>query len=76
MAPPRQARRRAGRAGSDPTVWFPSTDTFAQLLRADNRAMLRMIAEHAPQSLDELVALTLLLTAEGAPQPTNTGDRT
>jgi predicted transcriptional regulator len=103
--------------GPDPTVWFPSTESFAQLLRADNRAMLRLIAEHAPQSLDDLVALTgraksnlsrslhkladygiirierrgrrivptllcdcidltLPLTDEGAPQPTNTGDRT
>jgi predicted transcriptional regulator len=42
----------------DPAVWFPSTESFARLLTADNRAMLRLIAERAPESLDELVELT------------------
>ncbi len=42
----------------DPAVWFPSTESFARLLTADNRTMLRLIAEHAPESLDELVELT------------------
>ncbi len=42
----------------DPTVWFPSTESFARLLTADNRVMLRLIAERAPESLDELVELT------------------
>ena len=45
-------------APGDATVWFPSTESFAQLLRADNRAMLRLIGERAPQSLEELVTLT------------------
>jgi len=39
-------------------VWFPSTESFARLLTADNRTMLRLIAERAPESLDELVELT------------------
>jgi len=43
---------------SDPAVWFPSTESFARLLTADNRTMLRLIAERAPESLDELVELT------------------
>jgi predicted transcriptional regulator len=42
----------------DPAVWFPSTESFARLLTADNRAMLRLIAERPPESLDELVELT------------------
>ena len=42
----------------DPAVWFPSTEFFARLLTADNRTMLRLIAECAPKSLDELVELT------------------
>lgn len=41
-----------------PTAWFPSTESFARLLTADNRTMLRLIAERAPESLDELVELT------------------
>ncbi len=41
-----------------PIVWFPSTESFARLLTADNRTMLRLIAECAPESLDELVELT------------------
>jgi predicted transcriptional regulator len=41
-----------------PTVWFPSTESFARLLTADNRTMLRLIAERTPESLDELVELT------------------
>jgi predicted transcriptional regulator len=49
--------RRKARAG-DPAVWFPSTESFARLLTADNRTMLRLIAERAPESLDELVELT------------------
>jgi predicted transcriptional regulator len=42
----------------DPAVWFPSTESFARLLTADNRTMLRLIVERAPESLDELVELT------------------
>lgn len=42
----------------DPVAWFPSTESFARLLTADNRAMLRLIAEKSPGSLDELVELT------------------
>ena len=41
-----------------PAVCFPSTGSFARLLTADNRTMLRLIAERAPESLDELVELT------------------
>lgn len=43
---------------SDPKVWFASTESFARILSAPNREMLRIIAEQAPDSLDELAALT------------------
>ncbi|MDJ0275881.1 winged helix DNA-binding protein [Sphingomonas sp. 2R-10] len=43
---------------SDPKVWFASTESFARILSAPNREMLRIIAERSPDSLDELAALT------------------
>jgi predicted transcriptional regulator len=42
----------------EPRVWFPSTESFAKVLSAGNRKLLRMIAEKAPGSLDELAQLT------------------
>jgi predicted transcriptional regulator len=42
----------------EPRVWFPSTESFAKVLSAGNRDLLRVIAEKAPGSLDELAALT------------------
>jgi predicted transcriptional regulator len=42
----------------EPRVWFPSTESFAKLLSAGNRDLLRAIAEKAPGSLDELAQLT------------------
>jgi predicted transcriptional regulator len=42
----------------EPTVWFTSTESFAKVLSAGNRDLLRVIAEKAPASLDELAALT------------------
>jgi predicted transcriptional regulator len=42
----------------EPRVWFPSTESFAKVLSAENRALLRVIAEKAPESLDELAELT------------------
>ncbi|WP_297509506.1 helix-turn-helix domain-containing protein [uncultured Caulobacter sp.] len=42
----------------DPTAWFASTESFARILSAPNREMLRIIAEQAPDSLDELAALS------------------
>ncbi len=37
-----------------PKVWFTSTESFAKVLSAGNRELLRIIAEQAPGSLDEL----------------------
>jgi predicted transcriptional regulator len=39
-------------------VWFPSTESFARVLSAGNRELLRTIAEKSPGSLDELATLT------------------
>src|SRR3989337_2793050 len=38
----------------EPKVWFTSTESFAKVLSAGNRELLRVIAERAPGSLDEL----------------------
>lgn len=45
-------------APGEPSVWFGSTESFARILSAANRDMLRLIAEREPESLDALVALT------------------
>src|SRR5947208_2944349 len=45
-------------AASEPKVWFTSTESFARVLSAGNRDLLRIIAEKAPGSLDELARLT------------------
>jgi predicted transcriptional regulator len=44
--------------GREPKVWFTSTESCAKVLPAGNRALLRVIAEKAPGSLDELAELT------------------
>ena len=45
-------------AATDPKVWFTSTESFAKVLSAGNRELLQVIAEKAPNSLDELVQVT------------------
>jgi predicted transcriptional regulator len=45
-------------APDEPKVWFTSTESFAKMLSASNRELLRVIAEKAPRSLDELARLT------------------
>lgn len=42
----------------EPTVWFPSTESFARVLTAANRDLLRVIHEQKPGSLDELAQMT------------------
>jgi len=42
----------------EPRVWFPSTESFAKVLSAANRELLRLIAEKVPGSLDELAELS------------------
>jgi len=43
---------------SEPKVWFTSTESFAKVLSAGNRELLRVIAEKAPGSLEELARIT------------------
>ncbi|WP_024279459.1 helix-turn-helix domain-containing protein [Xanthobacter sp. 126] len=43
---------------NDPKVWFTSTESFAKVLSAGNRDLLRIIAEQAPGSLEELAEIT------------------
>jgi len=39
-------------------VWFTSTESFAKVLSASNRQLLRIIIEREPKSLEELAELT------------------
>jgi predicted transcriptional regulator len=52
------ARGERRPASGEPKVWFTSTESFAKVLSAGNRDLLRIIAEKAPGSLDELARLT------------------
>jgi predicted transcriptional regulator len=52
------ARGRHRVAAGEPKVWFTSTESFAKVLSAGNRELLRIIIERAPGSLDELAGIT------------------
>jgi predicted transcriptional regulator len=52
------ARGQRKLAPNEPRVWFPSTESFAKVLSAGNRDLLRVIAENGPGSLVELAQLT------------------
>ena len=54
----RIARGEEKPAADDPKVWFTSTKSFAQVLSTENRELLRIIAEKAPGSLEELAEIT------------------
>lgn len=45
-------------AADEPKVWFTSTEPFAKVLSTGNRELLRVIADKAPGSLDELARIT------------------
>jgi predicted transcriptional regulator len=45
-------------APEEPKVWFTLTESFAKVLSAGNRDLLRVIVEQAPGSLDELARIT------------------
>jgi predicted transcriptional regulator len=45
-------------APDEPKVWFTSTESFAKVLSAGNRELLRVIMDEAPASLDELARIT------------------
>ena len=46
------ARGERREPSDGPKVWFTSTESFAKVLSAGNRDLLRVIAERAPASLD------------------------
>ena len=52
------ARGKQRVASSEPKVWFTSTESFAKVLSAGNRDLLRIIVENAPGSIDELARIT------------------
>jgi len=52
------ARGKRRLEADEPRVWFPSTESFAKVLSAANRDLLRIIAEKSPGSLDELAELS------------------
>jgi predicted transcriptional regulator len=54
----RIARGEVRAAAHEPKVWFTSTESFAKVLSAGNRELLRIIAEEAPGSLDELARIS------------------
>ena len=45
-------------APDEPKVWFQSLETLAQVLSVKNRALLALIAETSPASLNELAEKT------------------
>jgi predicted transcriptional regulator len=45
-------------AADEPKVWFQSLETLAQVLSVKNRALLAVIAETKPASLNELAEKT------------------
>ena len=47
-------RRR--RTPNDPDIWFTSLESFAKVLSDKNRALLALIAEQHPDSIDALAA--------------------
>jgi len=54
----RIARGEEKPSPGDPNVWFPSMESFAQILSMGNRELLRVIDEQAPGSLEELAEIT------------------
>ena len=47
-------RPRAG----EPKIWFTSMRSLAEVLSDENRALLRVIREHEPESLSRLAEIT------------------
>lgn len=54
----RIARGEQRVARDERKVWFTSTESFAKVLSAPNRELLRVIDENAPGSLEELARIT------------------
>lgn len=52
------ARGELKPVASDPKVWFTSIESFARILSDKNRALLALIAETEPGSMNELAEKT------------------
>ena len=52
------ARGEVTPGGDEPKVWFPSMESFARVLSARNRALLAVIVEMHPESLQALAERT------------------
>ena len=52
------ARGQRKRAPGEPKIWFTSMRSLAEVLSDDNRALLKVIREAKPESLNQLAALT------------------
>ncbi|WMY76540.1 transcriptional regulator [Buttiauxella selenatireducens] len=46
------------RAPDEPKIWFTSLNALGQILNPENIALLRLIAEHQPETITELAALS------------------
>jgi predicted transcriptional regulator len=45
---------RRKRSADDPDIWFSSVESFAKVLSEKNRALLALIADRRPDSIDAL----------------------
>jgi predicted transcriptional regulator len=52
------ARGERKRSSGEPKIWFTSMRSLAEVLSDDNRALLQLIREAKPESLNQLAALT------------------
>ena len=52
------ARGERKRAAGEPRIWFTSMRSLAEVLSDDNRALLKVIRDAKPESLNQLAALT------------------
>lgn len=52
------ARGQLKPSKQDPTVWFTSAESFAKVLSEKNRALLRVIVDTKPHSIEELAEHT------------------
>ncbi|MGD0023523.1 MAG: transcriptional regulator [Xanthobacteraceae bacterium] len=49
---------RRHRSAEDPDIWFSSIESFAKVLSEKNQALLALIADKRPNSIDALAAMS------------------
>lgn len=52
------ARGERKRSSREPTVWFESLKSMAEVLSESNQELLRLIEQHKPQSLHDLAQIS------------------